>query len=587
MAHGARAAALPATVSTPPIATATARSPTAQGAGVAAAVAAAAPFGLALGGSGTVAAPKKVAGTRATRGAAPVPAEGESANEAHDADAAGGAAPESEGGPDEVWHLVEGGRVRPLPVAAATVAVSATDVRAGRPPTAALPAAAGVAAAVATAPVAPSEVARRKGTPPDESLTAAALTRAPRVRGGKRGKEELPSTGRIPRQADVQVQAREPAHSDGRKVKVIQPMVATKERGAVAGPVGREAAGKPPGAAVSTACSEDASAGPKRAWMIWPSVVSSTALDEVGAASGCGTEAPKTVGDEAPGAAALSPDKPPLPSEPPPPPPPAPPLSAAPVEAVPQPCEGLDAGPVAEIRVSLPDLFASAEEPLGTFELQDATGYEQVNEACFEQVETGYDEESELSGVLQEGYDQWSGFNRFELGWTTGGTGGTDEAFAWSSESMMQSLAQRGGFGGLVGAAADGGAAAGDRGACLGDSGFPGGLDDYRFGPQPPQATHPIVFKLGDVPFTALCNGAAKVGAQHHDVDMLSSLEAMVDDLTGVSSHSLMEDALVKVDAAREALSKAIKWDSDLRLSAPSFVPGQLWTGSQQSAFVD
>lgn len=68
------------------------------------------------------------------------------------------------------------------------------------------------------------------------------------------------------------------------------------------------------------------------------------------------------------------------------------------------------------------------------------------------------------------------------------------------------------------------------------------------------------------------------------DLDM----EAMVEELAGVNSFTLLEDAFSKVDAARDALSKAVaSVPSDLRLSAPSFVPGQMWTGAQMSSFVD
>lgn len=58
-------------------------------------------------------------------------------------------------------------------------------------------------------------------------------------------------------------------------------------------------------------------------------------------------------------------------------------------------------------------------------------------------------------------------------------------------------------------------------------------------------------------------------------------LEAMVEELAGVHSFELLEDAFVKVDAARAALSKVVSAESNLQLTAPAFVPGQIWPGSQ------
>lgn len=70
----------------------------------------------------------------------------------------------------------------------------------------------------------------------------------------------------------------------------------------------------------------------------------------------------------------------------------------------------------------------------------------------------------------------------------------------------------------------------------------------------------------------------------------MHQMEAMVEDLAGVDSFSLLEDAFTKVDAAHQALSQLMNMnpaDSGLRQNAPAFVPGEVWTGSQQSAFVD
>lgn len=73
--------------------------------------------------------------------------------------------------------------------------------------------------------------------------------------------------------------------------------------------------------------------------------------------------------------------------------------------------------------------------------------------------------------------------------------------------------------------------------------------------------------------------------------DVLPRLEAMVEDLAGASSFTLvenLEDACSNLDAAREALTKFREvLDSGLRHSAPNFVPGEMWTGRQQSGYVD
>lgn len=80
-------------------------------------------------------------------------------------------------------------------------------------------------------------------------------------------------------------------------------------------------------------------------------------------------------------------------------------------------------------------------------------------------------------------------------------------------------------------------------------------------------------------------------------------LEAMVEELVGVSTYRdvWLEDAVSKVDAAREALDALSKADStskeltqkiasefgELRKTAPAFVPGQQWSGRQMSGFQD
>lgn len=57
----------------------------------------------------------------------------------------------------------------------------------------------------------------------------------------------------------------------------------------------------------------------------------------------------------------------------------------------------------------------------------------------------------------------------------------------------------------------------------------------------------------------------------------------------GEPQKSLLEDAMSKVDAARDALSTVIATQEDvtLRGAAPEFVPGQPWQGQSRSCFVD
>jgi hypothetical protein len=57
----------------------------------------------------------------------------------------------------------------------------------------------------------------------------------------------------------------------------------------------------------------------------------------------------------------------------------------------------------------------------------------------------------------------------------------------------------------------------------------------------------------------------------------------------GEHQQALLEDAMSKVDAARDALSTVIATQEDMTLNgaAPEFVPGQAWQGSQRSCFVD
>eukprot|EP00441_Pelagodinium_beii_P034351 CAMPEP_0197628994 /NCGR_PEP_ID=MMETSP1338-20131121/7045_1 /TAXON_ID=43686 ORGANISM="Pelagodinium beii, Strain RCC1491" /NCGR_SAMPLE_ID=MMETSP1338 /ASSEMBLY_ACC=CAM_ASM_000754 /LENGTH=663 /DNA_ID=CAMNT_0043200001 /DNA_START=151 /DNA_END=2142 /DNA_ORIENTATION=- len=76
---------------------------------------------------------------------------------------------------------------------------------------------------------------------------------------------------------------------------------------------------------------------------------------------------------------------------------------------------------------------------------------------------------------------------------------------------------------------------------------------------------------------------------QEDEVDL--QMEAMVEDLAGkdgVLQHHqhLVEDAITKVDAARTALSKVLT-ESGMRRSAPSFVPGQMWMDTADTAEAD
>lgn len=127
---------------------------------------------------------------------------------------------------------------------------------------------------------------------------------------------------------------------------------------------------------------------------------------------------------------------------------------------------------------------------------------------------------------------------------SNGGTGGTADFFGWNSASVIQMLAQ--------------------------------------------QAKHPNKESVSS--WTEAACSEAKPGAIGHspaEDDVDSRLEAMVEDLAGVNSFTLLEDAFSKVDAARTALSKVLSTESGLRTAAPTFTPGEMWTGRQVSNFVD
>lgn len=91
------------------------------------------------------------------------------------------------------------------------------------------------------------------------------------------------------------------------------------------------------------------------------------------------------------------------------------------------------------------------------------------------------------------------------------------------------------------------------------------------------------------------------------DFDMFGDLESMVEMLTEVNTlqKDLFEDAVSKVDAAKEALealrptwhpispelsaseTAELESESILRKTAPSFVPGEEWSGKSMSGFND
>jgi len=132
-----------------------------------------------------------------------------------------------------------------------------------------------------------------------------------------------------------------------------------------------------------------------------------------------------------------------------------------------------------------------------------------------------------------------------DSGWNTGGTGGTVD-FGWNSEVVIRMMAKQAQMMAAVQSAA---AQQRDEASAVGT--------------------------------------ASEVLAQPADDEVGQRLEEMVEELAGVHSLELLEDAFSKVDAAREALSQVIHDSSGLRHSAPAFVPGQMWTGRQRSSFVD
>lgn len=173
-------------------------------------------------------------------------------------------------------------------------------------------------------------------------------------------------------------------------------------------------------------------------------------------------------------------------------------------------------------------------------------------------------------------------------GWSTGGTGGTGD-LGWDSAAALQAIAEMtsSGFGPLVGSPPTSG------------HGAPADANSQD------QGRVPEAWAQEDPPVQVSSRGRVRREASHtsevapgvqlapggsraSDEDVDFRLEAMVEDLAGVNSFSLLEDAFVKLDAAREALSKMLTTESTgLRKNAPTFVPGQAWTGEQQSSFVD
>lgn len=149
----------------------------------------------------------------------------------------------------------------------------------------------------------------------------------------------------------------------------------------------------------------------------------------------------------------------------------------------------------------------------------------------------------------------------FHNGWSTGGTGGTAD-LGWNSEAVIQMMEQQ---------------------AQL-NAQFARGVHDAEGGAaEEPPAQAP---KLEAAHLESSSTTPPGATRQLAEEDVGSWLEAMVEDLAGVDSFTLLEDAYSKVDAAREALSRVLT-DSGLRHSAPTFIPGQLWPGQQRSSFVD
>lgn len=151
-------------------------------------------------------------------------------------------------------------------------------------------------------------------------------------------------------------------------------------------------------------------------------------------------------------------------------------------------------------------------------------------------------------------------------GWNTGGTGGTAD-FGWNSEAVIRMMEQQAQ---LMRAAEREPVQLDEASATAATAAATTAALPVQPQPQPKgapsQSGTPSKQPVGD-----------EVGQR---------LERMVEELAGVHSFELLEDAFSRV-AAREALSRGVASDSGLRHSAPAFVPGQMWTGQQRSSFVD
>jgi len=191
--------------------------------------------------------------------------------------------------------------------------------------------------------------------------------------------------------------------------------------------------------------------------------------------------------------------------------------------------------------------------------------------------------------------------------WNTGGTGGTGD-FGWGSQAMMHVMAEQARL------AESYQSYSLDCGVEMGspEAGLPEGCGMELGLAEDPSAADPVWLQpqslMGELfPHRLQVNPEADLGEEDSPLEAMG--EAMVEDLVGeidaeqdalaplpaggVSSFAypgpLLEDALDafnKVDAAREALSKVLD-SAGLRTSAPTFVPGQMWTGQGRSSFVD
>lgn len=158
--------------------------------------------------------------------------------------------------------------------------------------------------------------------------------------------------------------------------------------------------------------------------------------------------------------------------------------------------------------------------------------------------------------------------------------------FGWNSEALIEMMAQQAKLAavGIVGIHE------GDKGASSDNAGSAGLAAMQSMAARCPASQAVACSTSADLkPMQEASAVVSKNPATEDDVD--SRLEAMVEDLAGVESFTLVEDSASKAETPSGAPTKAsvdsAMRHSDLRLSAPTFVPGQMWTGQQRSSFVD